>query len=421
MFYGDYRHGEDPLAFLTYLETTLANLPHLSEPEKCKHFYLRCKSDSDAEDWYENLERTSPTVVASWPTLVLHFRVKWLKASPDLLLETDSITTTPFDAATSIVSETNIANTTTTTTTIPAPTSTAALAVYKTTTTPERVDRVAEAHHVITSPMLIPAQLEAEMTDASTDPSLSDIRATYTAVRQHGRAEEELEVERVEKLEVEAPGTGRERIEASTLDINEQEKMQSEVRAPAPSLTAHLVFDPMLHEPARFNWAAEVNEALGLSPVALSDCAAPVPANLALGDVPIDPFRTTCKGVARVDSIPSNPTTSTPINPAPGDPAIDPDRTAHTGTVPANSIPVPTSPVPTDPIPVNPVPRDATVDPVCTVSANAVPTDPVPVDPPPPPSIQSQTTSLSTLITQHADTLAVSILMEYNTNIYQTA
>ena len=51
MFYGDYRYGKDPLAFLTYLETTLANLPHLSEPKKCEHFYLRCKSDSDAEDW----------------------------------------------------------------------------------------------------------------------------------------------------------------------------------------------------------------------------------------------------------------------------------------------------------------------------------------------------------------------------------
>ena len=58
MFYGNYRYSEDPLAFITYLETTLANLPHLSEPEKCKHFNLRCKSDSDAEDWYENLEKT---------------------------------------------------------------------------------------------------------------------------------------------------------------------------------------------------------------------------------------------------------------------------------------------------------------------------------------------------------------------------
>jgi len=73
MFYGDYRYGEDPLAFLRYLETTLANLPHLSEPEKCDRLYLRCKSDSDAEDWYENLESNSPTVVSSWSTLILHF------------------------------------------------------------------------------------------------------------------------------------------------------------------------------------------------------------------------------------------------------------------------------------------------------------------------------------------------------------
>jgi hypothetical protein len=59
-------------------ETALSQLPHLSESEKCKWFYNHCKSDSDAEDWYENLENNSPAVVASWSTLVLHFQVKWL-------------------------------------------------------------------------------------------------------------------------------------------------------------------------------------------------------------------------------------------------------------------------------------------------------------------------------------------------------
>jgi len=87
MFYGDYRYGEDPLAFLTDLETALAQLPHLSEPEKCERLYLRCRSGFDAEDWYENLEQNSPAVVTSWSTLVLHFRVKWLGASPNTLLE----------------------------------------------------------------------------------------------------------------------------------------------------------------------------------------------------------------------------------------------------------------------------------------------------------------------------------------------
>jgi hypothetical protein len=57
MFHGDYRYGEDPLAFITNFETALAKLPHLSESEKCERFYNHCKSDSDAEDWYENLKK----------------------------------------------------------------------------------------------------------------------------------------------------------------------------------------------------------------------------------------------------------------------------------------------------------------------------------------------------------------------------
>jgi hypothetical protein len=111
--------------------------------------------------------------------------------------------------------------------------------------------------------MLIPAQLKAETTDASTDPSPSNIRATFTAVRQHWRAKEELEGERVEKLEVEAPETGRERMEASALDIEEQETTegtQSEARDPTPSPTANTVLNTTtLHEPVRFDWSAEVD------------------------------------------------------------------------------------------------------------------------------------------------------------------
>jgi hypothetical protein len=384
LFHGDGRHSENPSNFLQSLKDSSANIPGISDSDKCQRFYLKCKADFDAEYWYEELESNSPMVLTSWPTFVKHFHVRWLGASPSSLLKPEPIISKKLDTATPITCKTTTttvmnANTgITTTTTIPAPTSTAALAVYKTTTTPERVDRVAEAHHVIASPMLIPAQLEAEMTDASTDPSLSDIRATYTAVRQHGRAEEELEVERVEKLEVEAPGTGRERIEASTLDINEQEKMQSEVRAPAPSLTAHLVFDPMPHKPARFDWAAEVDEALGLSPFALSDCAAPVPANLALGNVPIDPVRTTCKGIARVDSIPVDPAPA-PINSVPDDVAVDPDCTARTAAIPVD--PDPVSPVLTEAAPANPVPANPVpANPVHTALTSAVPADPNPGD-----------------------------------------
>ena len=54
--------------------------------------------------------------------------------------------------------------------------------------------------HITAPPMLNPAQLEAETTNASTDLSLYIIGATHTAVRQHGRTEEEPEVERVEML-----------------------------------------------------------------------------------------------------------------------------------------------------------------------------------------------------------------------------
>jgi hypothetical protein len=100
-FYGDYRSDENPLAFLTNFEAALARLPHLSESEKCAQFYNRCKSDFDAENWYENLEINTPAAVTSWSTLILHFRVKWLRASPNSLLETDSVTSAPLDTATS--------------------------------------------------------------------------------------------------------------------------------------------------------------------------------------------------------------------------------------------------------------------------------------------------------------------------------
>ena len=185
------------------------------------------------------------------------------------------------------------------------------------------------------------------------DSGPSDIGATHTAVRQHGGTKVEPEVERAEMLKGEKKGgekqgeMSEQKVERRETEAGEQEgieKAQSEVQDPAPHPTARAAANARLHEPVRFDWAAEVDEAHGLSP-----------------------------------AVPSNPTTSTPINPAPGDPAIDPDRTAHTGTVPANSIPVPTSPMPTDPVPVNPVPGDATVDPVRTASANAVPTDPAPV------------------------------------------
>jgi hypothetical protein len=222
---------------------------------------------------------------------------------------------------------------------------------------------------------------------------------------------------------------------------------QDEVRDPASSPTARLAFDAMLHEPARFDWAAEVDEALGLSPVA-HNAPQPKPANPAHDDVDVNPNRTACTSAAPVDPIlvnpipgdvadpiciafanpvPSNssttpsvhpdptiasihlaPATPTLINPDPGDVAVDPTSTALTstvpndhifvdpdpaGTMPTNSMPVdPAAIFPVNPDPVDPKPtmlintvRAALTSVVLTnpVPSKPVPADPVPVDPEP--------------------------------------
>jgi hypothetical protein len=181
-FYGNYRSDENPLAFLTDFKAALARLPHLSEFEKCSQFYNHCKSDFDAENWYENLETNTPAAVTSWSTLVLHFRVKWLRASPDSLLETDSVTSAPLDAATSNA----IANVTTTTTTIiPTPANTAASAIYETTKMLEQHDCVANARHVNTPPTLVPTRSEVKQTTTvTTTATAMDPNNTITTTEQ---------------------------------------------------------------------------------------------------------------------------------------------------------------------------------------------------------------------------------------------
>ena len=178
---------------------------------------------------------------------------------------------------------------------------------------------------------------------------------------------EEEEERRIEKHE------GVREREVDTGARERTEVTQNEVRDPTPSPTARLAFHAMLHEPTRFDWAAEVDEALGLSPVAHN---APQPE---------------------------------PANPAHNNVAIDPNCTARTSAAPANSIPVaiPVSPVPTDPIPIdptpttlvdaaatpippdNPFPSDVIVDTVRTISTNAGPYSPTAIQPiqsTPPPS-----------------------------------
>ena len=105
------------------------------------------------EDWYETL---SPSVTALWSTLVLHFHVKWLRASLDLLLEKVS-PSVPLDAATSIVAEPcvmRIANANAATipahTTVPAHTVTAAPAIFETPAPPEPPSQTVDVRNVTT-------------------------------------------------------------------------------------------------------------------------------------------------------------------------------------------------------------------------------------------------------------------------------
>jgi hypothetical protein len=285
-FYGDNRHGENPLEFLTNFEAALTRLPHLSESAKCKRFYNHCKSDFDAEDWYENLEKNSPAAVALWSNLILHFRVKWLGASPNTLLEIRKpVTTTELDTATTIAYETTTttitnANTaTTTTTTIPAPTSTAALAVYKTTTTPERPDRVADTRCIIALLTPTPTKPELETPTSTTATNSDNAIATVKHQDDEKRvAEREEGGEEVKKWEE----MSEREVERREADTGEQERAavtQGEVRDPAQSPTTRAAANARPHEPARSDWVAEVDEAMGLSPVTLHpEPADPAPA-----------------------------------------------------------------------------------------------------------------------------------------------
>ena len=57
------------------------------EAEKCQtlsiHLYMNLHNDN----WYNEFENLAPKVLTSWATLHKHFRVKWLGANPNILLE----------------------------------------------------------------------------------------------------------------------------------------------------------------------------------------------------------------------------------------------------------------------------------------------------------------------------------------------
>jgi hypothetical protein len=109
------------------------------------------------------------------------------------------------------------------------------------------------------------------------------------------------------------------------------EETQNEVQDTAPSPTARLAFDVMLHKPVWFDWAAEVDEVHGLSPVTHNTLQpepadpAPAPINPVPNNVVVDPDYTAFANAVPADPDPVDPALVSPINPAPGDPAIDPD------------------------------------------------------------------------------------------------
>ncbi|KIM73062.1 hypothetical protein PILCRDRAFT_93215 [Piloderma croceum F 1598] len=307
---------------------------------------------------------------------------------------------------------------------------TAALAVYKTTTTREQLDYVADAHCIIATPTPIPTQLEPdskatttiykatmapELPDCNTChvttlPALEQVQIEADPAATEWHRDEEREMGRVEKLKEDKEEAPEMRVKVLALDIEEQETIgmtQSEVQDPAPSPTARLAFDAMLHESTRFDWAAEVDEALGLSPVAPSNSTTPTPINPIPNDAMVDPVHVTF-----ANPVPRNSTTTpsvhsdpisihpafrspVPVDPDPGDMATSPTGTTLTksNTAPTNPDRIPpksaTPPIVNDetsttllqfvhaPLKrtVNPVPGDVAVDPVRAALASTIPTD----------------------------------------------
>jgi hypothetical protein len=74
MFHGDGRAEENPYDFLKSIQTSFDNKPGITEEEKCERLYLHCKSDFDAEEWYDNLPQADKT---SWAALGTAFRLRW--------------------------------------------------------------------------------------------------------------------------------------------------------------------------------------------------------------------------------------------------------------------------------------------------------------------------------------------------------
>jgi hypothetical protein len=143
---------------------------------------------------------------------------------------------------------------------------------------------------------------------------------------------------------------------------------QSEVRDPALSPIARAAANARPHEPARSDWAAEVDEALGLSPAVPSNSTTPTPVNPVPSDATVDPGPTTFAKAVPADPIPVDPAPVSPVNPI---------RTAFANPMPSNSTTTPSvhpDPISTHPArvcaqPVDPDPSDVVTNPTGAVPA----------------------------------------------------
>ena len=397
MFYGDYRRSENPQDFLYHFEEHLASLPDLSESRKCEHFYLHCRSGFNAEEWYENFEQNSPSVIILWSTLRKHFCVKWLGASTDLLLEISKakpVTTTQLGAATITSREMNI------TTTSSAPDDTAAPTIYKT-TTPECLDHVVDACHVIAPPTPIPNQPELETTTPTTTPDSSTTATTETTTVAIAVTVEPHDITRRNSRENNERAEGRENDERqentevdseNTVEVEEKDEVHTRtIDDSAPR-----------HQSMVFDWATEVDISDGLSPAALIDTTViepiavnhplmsskltPVESNRIVPNAFVntfgDPFPITTPNVAdaSTDTTPVLP--NSVVNPVPIL-FIDRAPTECLASVTADNI----NPVPVDPDPGDVAPNPARsalairTDPDLIVPIHITPPAPVHIDP----------------------------------------
>jgi hypothetical protein len=142
------------------------------------------------QNWAETQSRPFPEGVQN--------AIAKLRAS---LEEQDTETIPPSQPADPAV---DIRHVTTTTTTTSAPTNTAAPGTYKTTTTLERLDHVADERRIITSPSPIPTQMEPNST---TTTAISKVMIKQRDSRELEKGRGEDRARRIKEDEAREPET----------------------------------------------------------------------------------------------------------------------------------------------------------------------------------------------------------------------